>query len=341
MTSNKQHNDYNFSRIMKHRGNTCLFLCALFVGVFHSPSYRVGSRQTSEIIIRQLAFVETLEERLSTIETAIASGNVSAIQAQESVAGLASLVQEFQEVKLKGSIVIKTNPTPLPSSSPGPVKVSTPEPTAAPQTYKSQNFTIHSISHTDSPEDRFPEESRQATDEEPYIAETHYNNGTNPSESIFWGSGGPYYPEGVKSTTDESGLVWPTINATEAHCTLRANKFFLYWETPHNFQQLIRCFSWWQMPINKEKPPVLHIQKWGHRDGSVKGFDSIHAYYKAMTDVFNVRLEIEERNIPEHVRKNEILVDAPWQQGFSTMTHAYGMLTFLCPVLVSNVWLLH
>jgi hypothetical protein len=203
----------------------------------------------------------------------------------------------------------------------------------APWPYQQKNFTIHSISYTDYKWSRFPLVAILAREWKPFIAETHYNNGTTPAVSIFLGPGKPYYPPGV-DTTDEKNLVWPTANATEAHCTLRNYDHSLHHETPHNFQQLLRCFSWWQMPINKGKQPVLYIQKWGHdgatkeyKENSTEGFGYIHAYYHAMAEAFHVRLEIERRNLSQHVRKNEIYVEAPWQGDMDTSTNAYGMQT--------------
>jgi hypothetical protein len=197
-----------------------------------------------------------------------------------------------------------------------------PAPTA-PRIYQQKGFIVHSISHTDSLEDIFPRQAIEASESEPYIAETHYNNGTTPAEYIFWGRGRPYYPPGV-NTSNEKNLRWPTVNATVARCTHRTEGSGLCHETAHYFQQLIRCFSWWQMPINKGKQPVLHIQRC-KGIGTTQSSEFIQSYYKAMSDVFNITLEIEEYNQLGNMRNTEIYVETPWQVNMSTSTQAYGM----------------
>jgi hypothetical protein len=197
----------------------------------------------------------------------------------------------------------------------------------APRIYLQKGFIVHSISHTDSQADRFPRKAIEASESEPFIAETHYNKGTTPAEYIFWGRGTPYYPPGVDAS-NEKNLRWPTVNATVARCTQHAAWYSLCNEPPHNFQQLIRCFSWWQMPINKGKQPVLRIQQCKcKRKSTIQGSEFIQSYYEAMADVFNVTLEIEEQNqlVPE--RNTEIYVEAPWRVNMSTSTTAYGTIT--------------
>jgi Glycosyltransferase 61 len=227
------------------------------------------------------------------------------------------LLNGDQGVRRKGTVYFMSDINSTESSEPKASRTR-----SAPTLSQQANFAIHSISHTDSREDSFPPAATNATELEPFIAETHYNNGTNPTQQIFLGPGKPFYPKGM-DTTDERNLIWPTANDTEARCTLRDKVGLVMKQAPHNFQQLIRCFSWWQMPINKGKQPVLHIERWGHLDEIKSSFGLIHAYYKAMAEAFNVRLETEQEHPqPEHVRKKEIFVNAGYG-GMETSTDAY------------------
>jgi hypothetical protein len=337
-----KHGDNN-NKMAKYAGNACMLICVFFSAFFFLPDHDYHTLQTPEEGARyqQLVFVEKLEAELRRIEregadqpftsvapllkglreimlngtiyiaseSAEAKVNASLSQAKEVFPNLEDLLNGVPEVRLNGTIYI------------------------ACQYNQPNHGTIHSFTHMDSKERRFPKEAQEATQCMPYIAETHYNNGTTPSNRLFLGGGGPYYPPEKVNSTDEKHLIWPTSNTADAPCTLEARD--LYWETPHNFQQLIRCFSWWQMPINKGKQPVLVIEKWGNLDNSTEGFGFIHSYYKAMSEAFNVRLEIEgkhnNKTIPVRHNSSQIIVEAPWRVDMDTLTDAYGMCN-LCTV---------
>ncbi|CAB9528744.1 unknown protein [Seminavis robusta] len=158
-----------------------------------------------------------------------------------------------------------------------------------------------------------------ATVEKPFVAETHYHNGTLPIQALFTGPGRPEFRKNRdRIRGDESRLVFPNQKSREAVCQLSDIQHFHVF--PHNFQQLLRCFSWWQLDQNKNKAPVLYIQQYNHSNGRT---ESIHDMYKAMHEVFGVRLDIEKR---ANTDSPEVHVDAPWR-AMDVQTKTYAMVS--------------
>ncbi|CAB9530526.1 unknown protein (Partial), partial [Seminavis robusta] len=161
-----------------------------------------------------------------------------------------------------------------------------------------------------------PPEAIDGTEQNPYVAETRYN-GTLPAWEMFLGPGRPYFPEGQRALNkSDARLLFPNHNSTEAVC--RLSNIFLFQMFPHNFQQLVRCFSWWQMDHNKNKTPVLYIQQYDHGTDDMA---SVHGMYKAMQDAFGVRLDIGNRTNED---SPEVHVMAPWET-MATQTGIHAM----------------
>ncbi|CAB9528746.1 expressed unknown protein [Seminavis robusta] len=214
---------------------------------------------------------------------------------------------------------------PVPSVSTGnPAKPLSNNKNGSTRSHDSNELVIHSIVE---PKKggwlTMPPEAVESTSERPYVAETHYNNGTLPIPFLFRGPGRPdYQSRGDRRGGDESKLIFPNHDSNEAVCQLSDEK--LANEFPHNFQQLVRCFSWWQLEQNKDKTPVLFIQKYNHTwRGKMKNMDTVHATYKAMQDVFGVRLDIENRTNPD---SPEVHVEMPWRRMYD-MTRTYAMVS--------------
>jgi Glycosyltransferase 61 len=255
----------------------------IFWAVFQFPIYGDLARtlQTSKNNGQQPLFAGLVGAILSVTESAAAKDKANSTRAQESISFWALLAKQAQ-----GFYSVS-------NSTRSSIHETSPSLTPTPILYQ-RNFTIHCIPHPgciphNGKDESPPQQAIDATELEPFIGETHYNNGTNPIVRIVEGGGKPYFPPGV-NTTDEKNLAWPTANNTDAQCTLRA--LGNYDEAPHNLQQIIRCFSWWQMSINKGKQPVLHIETWGRQFGLINRFEVIHAYYRAIEAAFRVRLVV-------------------------------------------------
>lgn len=174
-----------------------------------------------------------------------------------------------------------------------------------------------------------------ATEYEPYLAETQYHHGTfSVSKIVKDGPAKPYFPKGADESS-EANLVWPSQNEKEAICTLEKNApghLTMSGQFPHNLQQLLRCFSWWQM--NPKQQPVLHLEQnyeWGKSR-------YILEFYNALHEVFGVRLDWVERNgnapgvtVPIHWAYMESLLDAYAMNSQDARTLADGFFSHYIP----------
>lgn len=185
------------------------------------------------------------------------------------------------------------------------------------------HFFINTIRETDEYYARFPLVAQQnASENQPFVAETLFHNGRRPFSEVFFPKGIPISDEKQSNFTNLNDLdrsYWIWQNTSEAVCELRS--FAFYTEMPHNFQQLIRCFSWWHLEQNKNKQKVLCIDKYGRPNGKTDGMKFIHDMYTAMKDVFGVRLDIGSR---PYENGTVVWVDVPWKDP-THLINAYGM----------------
>ena len=198
-------------------------------------------------------------------------------------------------------------------------------PEGVPETPEPEKETTLEIDHIQETQREAPSWAHlNATAFHPYIAETHYHHGVFPIEDIVLGGPAkPYFPKGADQSSDKN-LFWPAKNSSEAVCTLRKDSrtdgLTLSGQFPHHLQQLLTCFTWWQ--LNPSQKPVLHLersydQKTKEMQTEKKEF--IRSFHKALQEVFDVRIDVIDR-----VSKDpNVTVRATWSP-MHKLLNAYG-----------------
>jgi len=83
------------------------------------------------------------------------------------------------------------------------------------------------------------------------LFEEHLYVRKTPIERLFWGPGLDAITAPPSHNSLQQG---PNV----AVCDFTRQTYSLHF--PHSFQQLLRCFSWWQIPENQHKQPVLYVE---------------------------------------------------------------------------------
>ena len=144
-------------------------------------------------------------------------------------------------------------------------------------------------------------EAEKASKEKPYVAETHYFHGDFPvSKIVSGGPAAPYYDTNNK-------LIWPAKDQEDAVCYFRTSSFnprMFPGQLPHMLQQMLRCFSWWQ--LNPHQQPVVMFGK------LPRNIKAMIMMYKLLNETYG--LPYKNFNNKSY-RKNTpyVTVEAPWE----------------------------